>query len=1001
VPAGEILPLVFRGPVLRSKRDLLVASFDGGTWLAAVSLWLPRISEAGSSASLRLAALCAFLALASGRLLGLYTSRWEIGEIRHLRALFWSTAFTTASLAVAITVAGVDSPGTAALTTASIVVAAIFGARLLWRSTVLSGMERAKSEGAAIIVFGAGDGGRQACAALLSNPNRQFRPVSILDDDRRLWGRHIFGLAVAGGRDAIEREARRCGAKDLLIAIPSANSELIRDLTERAEAAGLQAHVLPSLAELVGGIIRSADIREVTPHDLLGRRPIELDLEARGSYVTGAVVLVTGAGGSIGSELCRQLVRLHPRTLVMLDRDESALHGLQLSIDGKGQLDSETLVVADIRDEDRLAQVFERWKPAVVFHAAALKHLPLLELHPEEAVKTNVAATERLLELSTAHGVERFVNISTDKAANATSVLGYTKRIAERLTAQAGLSSGRTFLSVRFGNVLGSRGSVLTAFAAQIASGGPVTVTHPEVTRYFMTVQEAVSLVIAAGSTGRQGEVMVLDMGEPVPIVDVAHQLIERSGRQIEIAFTSLRPGEKIHEELCGPDEVLIRSDDGLMWHGVSEPLDWTDVEPLSSMTGAELLRGLIELGGPSGRDQTDGPKILLSAPMITEADRAALNRALDGGWIAPAGPELDAFEEEIADYIGSGPGSVLALSSGSAALQLALRIAGVGPGDQVVVQTATFAASAFAVLHVGAQPVFCDIDPRTGNLDPELLESLLEVRAATGTLPKAVIPVDLYGRCADYARLRQICERFGVTIIQDAAEALGSIAGGEFAGTQGHLGVFSFNGNKIITTGGGGALVGPPGAIARARHLASQAREPALHYEHAELGYNFRLSNLLAALGRAQLQDLERRIIARQAIHDRYRRSFEDLSWFPDGVTERPNHWLNVAFLPEGMQPSDVCLQLQAYGVEARPSWKPMHLQPLFAGCETVGGEVAEAQFLRGICLPSGSSLTPEEQQRVIDALRSVLQRLTPMASTRSLDPRTDDVSDEVEVVA
>jgi FlaA1/EpsC-like NDP-sugar epimerase len=293
--------------------------------------------------------------------------------------------------------------------------------------------------------------------------------------------------------------------------------------------------------------------------DLLGRHQIDTDIGSIAHYLTGKRVLVTGAGGSIGSELCRQIARFSPAELIMLDRDESALHAVQLSIYGRAMLDSDDVVLADIRDSLFIDALFDERKPHVVFHAAALKHLPMLEQYPGEAVKSNVWGSLSVLESAKTHGVERFVNISTDKAANPCSVLGYSKRLAEGLTAAIAEEADGIYLSVRFGNVLGSRGSVLTAFAAQIAGGGPVTVTDPDVTRYFMTVREAVQLVVQAAAIGRDGEVLVLDMGEPVAIDGVARQLIELSGKEIDIVYTGLRDGEKMHEELWGDGESDLR----------------------------------------------------------------------------------------------------------------------------------------------------------------------------------------------------------------------------------------------------------------------------------------------------------------------------------------------------------------------------------------------------------------------------------------------------------
>ena len=342
----------------------------------------------------------------------------------------------------------------------------------------------------------------------------------------------------------------------MLIAIPSADASLVRELSEVGVGSGLQVRVLPPVSELLDGRVGEGDIRSLTEEDLLGRREIDTDIAAIAGYLSGRRVLVTGAGGSIGSELCRQVARFAPAALAMLDRDESALQAVQLSIEGRALLDSRQLIVADLRDRPRLEEVFDEHRPEVVFHAAALKHLPLLQLHPEEGVKTNVLGTLNTLSVSLAHGVTRFVNVSTDKAADPTSVLGYTKRITERLSAAADDVGDGTYISVRFGNVLGSRGSVLTTFRSQIATGGPVTITHPDVSRFFMTIEEAVQLVVQAGAIGDGGEVLVLEMGDQVRITDLARRLIEQADTPVEIVFTGLREGEKVQEVLVGRAEV-------------------------------------------------------------------------------------------------------------------------------------------------------------------------------------------------------------------------------------------------------------------------------------------------------------------------------------------------------------------------------------------------------------------------------------------------------------
>ena len=459
------------------------------------------------------------------------------------------------------------------------------GLRFAWR---LDRERRKRPSGAVrpVVVFGAGDGGEQTVTAMLRDPSSPYLPVAMLDDDPGKMRYTVRGVRVLGDRHAMSAVADRVGAEVLVIALPGAGSELIRELARLGTDAGLQVLVLPPVSDLFDGTVGVADIRPVTEADLLGREMVETDLTAIAGYLQDRRVLVTGAGGSIGSEICRQVAVFGPAELVMLDRDESALHALQLDLDGRAMLDSRNLVVADIRDRDRMFEVFREHRPQVVFHAAALKHLPLLEMHPCEGVKTNVYGTLNVLDAAGSVDVTEFVNISTDKAADPTSVLGYSKRLAEGLTAwAAGQYPGR-FLSVRFGNVLGSRGSVLTAFRSQIEAGGPVTVTDPDVTRYFMTVSEAVHLVVQAGAVGADGEALVLDMGEPVRIDDVARQLVAQSTRPVEIVYTGLRPGEKLHEVLLANGERDHRPAHPLISHVIVPVLRPDDLEILEKAAG-------------------------------------------------------------------------------------------------------------------------------------------------------------------------------------------------------------------------------------------------------------------------------------------------------------------------------------------------------------------------------------------------------------------------------
>lgn len=406
------------------------------------------------------------------------------------------------------------------------------------------------------LVFGAGEAAAQLVRSMIWYSDGGYAPVGLLDDDPTKRHLQIKGIRVRGGRDDIAKAAADTRAEVLVIAVPSAGSELLRAVSERATAAGLVVKTLPKISDLLDPAgVGIRDVRDINIADLLGRRQIETDVAEIAGYLRGRRVLVTGAGGSIGSELTRQIAGFGPAELMMLDRDESALHALQLSLFGEARLDLPQAILADIRDGERLLRLFAERRPEVVFHAAALKHVNMLEQYPDEGWKTNVLGTLNVLEASRSVGVDHFINVSTDKAADPANVLGRTKRMAERLTATVARQQDGHYLSVRFGNVLGSRGSVLETFAAQIAQGGPVTVTHPDVTRFFMTIPEAVQLVIQAGAIGEGGEALVLDMGSPVRIADLAAQLIAMEGRPIEIRYTGLRPGEKLHEQRLGSQE--------------------------------------------------------------------------------------------------------------------------------------------------------------------------------------------------------------------------------------------------------------------------------------------------------------------------------------------------------------------------------------------------------------------------------------------------------------
>lgn len=524
---------------------------------------------------------------------GLYTRRWRYGSFDEVAALASTVLLTGLVMSVVHFGWFMDgAPRSVPALTAAVAIAGTVAVRSIWRLYRQKQTRLELRDADPLLIIGAGEGGEQIIRALLSDPTSQYQPVALLDDDPNRSRLSISGVRVRGPVSQMREVAANFGARDVLLAVPSATSELVRDVDAIATNAGLRLLTVPSVNEMFGEL-GVGDIRPVGEADLLGRRPADIDAQAVAGYVTGRRVLVTGAGGSIGSELCRQLARFEPAALLKMDRDESGLHAVQLSIHGRALLDGDDLVLADIRDRDRMFEVFDQLRPDVVFHAAALKHLPLLESAPVEGWKTNVVGTQNLLDAAEHVGVSHFVNVSTDKAANPTSVLGYTKLLTERLTAHKGLTAAGTYVSVRFGNVLGSRGSVLPAFREQARQGGPITVTHPDITRYFMLVEEAALLVVNAGAIGRDGEVLVLDMGEPVRIADVARRFADQHHPPLEIVFTGLRPGEKLHEDLVASDEDGDRPFHPMITHVQAPGLSFEQIEQLGSLDGDAITPAL------------------------------------------------------------------------------------------------------------------------------------------------------------------------------------------------------------------------------------------------------------------------------------------------------------------------------------------------------------------------------------------------------------------------
>ena len=436
-----------------------------------------------------------------------------------------------------------------------------------------------KNNSISVMIVGAGDAGNTIIKEINSSYFSTMRIRCIIDDDPQKWGRYIQGIKVVGGRDKIVENASLHEIDEIIIAIPSAGRRTIKEIVEIAQQTNCKLRTLPGMYQLVNGEVDVSKIRDVDVEDLLGREPIKVDLDSILGYVKGKKVLVTGGGGSIGSELCRQIASHQPAQLIILDIYENNAYDIQQELKIKYPDLNLLVLIASVRNARRINKIFATYKPDIVYHAAAHKHVPLMETSPDEAVKNNVFGTWKTAQAAADNGVKKFVMISTDKAVNPTNVMGATKRICEMIIQTFNKYYDTEFVAVRFGNVLGSNGSVIPLFRKQIEAGGPVTVTHPDIIRYFMTIPEAVSLVLQAGVYARGGEIFVLDMGEPVKILDLAKNLIRLSGYKVDddirIEFTGLRPGEKLYEELLMSEEGMKETENKLIHIG--KPIEFDE----------------------------------------------------------------------------------------------------------------------------------------------------------------------------------------------------------------------------------------------------------------------------------------------------------------------------------------------------------------------------------------------------------------------------------------
>ncbi|MBO6148422.1 MAG: polysaccharide biosynthesis protein [Lachnospiraceae bacterium] len=530
----------------------------------------------------------------------LYTSLWTYAGVPEMTATV--SACLTASIVqgVGMILLGYQMPRSYYFMYALVLMLLVLFSRFayrLFRTFVQKRTEAARNIN--VMVIGAGEAGSTLIREMASSRYIQKNVMCVIDDDRSKIGSYIHGVKVVGGRDDILECSARYKIDEIIIAMPSAPRRQMKELLEVCKETKCELKTLPGIYQLVNGEVNVSQLRKVSVEDLLGREPIEVDLDSIMAYVEGKVVLVTGGGGSIGSELCRQIATHRPKQLIIFDIYENSAYNIQQELAEKYPELNLKVLIGSVRNTNRVNSVFQTYRPSIVYHAAAHKHVPLMEISPNEAIKNNVLGTWKVAQAAVDSGVEKFVLISTDKAVNPTNIMGATKRICEMIVQSYNHRGNTVFVAVRFGNVLGSNGSVIPLFRKQIEDGGPVTVTDPNIIRYFMTIPEAVSLVLQAGAYAKGGEIFILDMGEPVKILDLAKNLIRLSGfvpgEDIEIRFTGLRPGEKLYEEMLLKEEGMQDTDNKLIHIG--KPIEFDE---------AEFYRELDELSKASKEETLD-----------------------------------------------------------------------------------------------------------------------------------------------------------------------------------------------------------------------------------------------------------------------------------------------------------------------------------------------------------------------------------------------------------
>lgn len=880
-----------------------------------------------------------------------------------------------------------------------------------------------------VAIVGAGDAGMTLVRELASDPSSRCRPVAIFDDDSRTHGTTICGVPVTGKVSDLGTLSRRNFVEEVLICIPSATQSEMSRIIAICCNANLPVRTLPTLGEILDGVVSPKDLRTLRVEDVLQREELRTDPQQVEEVVKGEVVLITGAGGSIGSELSRQIAAASPEVLLLLDKTENSLFYIHRELHERFPSLQIKPLLCDVSRRNLIEEIMLTEKPTVVFHAAAYKHVGLLELHPTEAIRNNVLGTRNVAVAAMEQRVKRFVNISTDKAVNPENYMGLSKKLTELCIQHLSTRTHSTrFMNVRFGNVAGSTGSVLRLFWDQIQKGEPIHVTDPRATRYFMSIPEAVHLILRAARQGQGGETFVLEMGEPINIYELAKSMSLLAGlapgKELPIYFVGLREGEKVTEELWSEWEIPVES----AQKGVLV-IPTRDRNAIGILQRINAMESMLNINDRSGLDdsiaelfpdfarkrnpwlRSDGRHDLknglhseapmhvpLSKPDIGEAEIAMVNEVLRSGRLS-LGPKLAEFEQNFAAYAGTK--YAIATNSGTSALHLCVRALGIGPQDEVVTTAFSFVASTNCILFEGALPAFVDIDPFTLNIDPVQLRQFLSTRCkvdahrgnlidrATGRTVKAILPVHVFGIPCDMDSILELAEEYRLHVLEDACEALGAEYHKRRVGTFGDAATFAFYPNKQITTGEGGIIVTNDEQIARVcRSMRNQGRgEDGTWLSHARLGYNYRLSELQCALGIVQLSRVNELLEARERVAAAYNRALAHIPHLklPSNTTIEGTKGSWFVYVVQLDLPTPrvlrdrLLVRLRDNGVECQAYFPAIHKQPhVAAGSCSLFGQLQQTEQAadRSFALPFFPSLGEAEIRHVGRTLSRVMEQ-------------------------